>query len=188
MAEKPEITQKDFELLLNWLDKDREIAAAKYESLHRRLVKIFLARKAFPAEELADRTMDIALRKIDYLINEYDGDPKLYFYKVAHKIFQESLRQTIPEPLNDRLMIEETKADMGALRIECLEKCLQELSAEKREMFVNYFQHKKRTKIESHKKMAQSLGIDVNSLRTKVYRIKLEMEKCIRKCVKKKIL
>ncbi len=55
MAKKPEITQKDFERLLIWLDKDRDAAVRKYDSIYRRLVQIFWARKAFPAEELADR-------------------------------------------------------------------------------------------------------------------------------------
>jgi RNA polymerase sigma factor (sigma-70 family) len=187
MTKKAEITQKDFESLLNWLDEDRDAAVRKYESIYRSLIKIFLARRAYPAEELADRTVDVVLGKIDYLAEEYEGDPRLYFYNVAYKIFQEHLRAPKEESLNEDMSQKEIKAETD-LRVECLKECLQALSPEKREIFIKYFQHERQAKIENHKKMAEELGIDINNLRTRVYRIRETLGDCIRKCVQKKIL
>jgi DNA-directed RNA polymerase specialized sigma24 family protein len=187
MTKRPEITEKKFELLLNWLDEDREAAAEKYASLHRRLVQIFLARKAFPAEELADQTINVVLQKIDCLVNEYEGDPRLYFYDVAHKIFHESLRKPKSEPLNDNIIKKEVEEEI-APRIECLRECLQKLPPEKRKIFIAYYDYEKQNKIENHKKLAQNLEVDLNALRTRVYRIKLDLENCIRECVRKKTL
>lgn len=187
MTRKAEITQKDFESLLNWLDADKDAAVRKYESIYRSLVRIFLARKAYPAEELADRTVDIVLGKIDHLIKEYDGDPRLYFYNVAYKIFQEHLRTPRTEVLDEGMSQQENETEANA-RLECLRECLQTLSAEKRKIFIKYFQHGKQNKADSHKKLAEDVGIDINNLRTRVYRIRAGLENCIRKCVQKKIL
>ena len=83
---KLEITRKDFNKFLDLLDHDREIATEKYQSLYSRLVKIFLQRKAFPAEEFADKTIDIAIQKIDFLIDEYKGNLFNYFFKIPDEV------------------------------------------------------------------------------------------------------
>jgi len=187
MAEKTEITQKNFELLLDWLDKDRDVAARKYDSIYRRLVQIFWARKAFPAEELADQTIDIVLSKIDYLVKEYKGDPSLYFYNVAHKIFQEFLRKPKSESLSEHIIQKETEEEKNTPYIKCLKECLRALPREERDVFIKYFKYEKRSKIRSHKKMAQKMGIDIKVLRVKIWRLKESLETCIKNCVQKKI-
>ena len=185
MTKKSDITQKDFNRLLNWLDKDKEAAAEKYRSIHHRLVQIFLARRAFPAEELADRTIDRVIQKIEYLVGEYEGEPALYFYSIANKIFFEHLRNPKTEPLDDRFVQNEFE-ETSEVYYECLNECLQSISSEQRKLFVKYFQHQKQTKIEHHKKMAEKLGLDVKALRTRIYRIRMTLEKCVSSCVRKK--
>ena len=187
MTKKSEITQKDFNKLLNWLDEDKQVAAEKYKSIHHRLVQIFSSRDAFPADELADKTIDRAIQKIDYLIEEYQGEPALYFYAVANKIFLEHLRKPKTEPLSDNLLETEWE-DENKSFYECLNRCLHTLLPEQRELIVEYFQYEKQTKADHHKRMAQKLGLDVNAIRTRVYRIRISMEKCVEKCVRKKIM
>lgn len=185
MTKKPEITQKDFDKLLDWLDKDKEVAAQKFLSIHRRLIQIFSARNAFPADELADRTIDRAIQKIDYLIEEYEGQPALYFYSIANKIFLEHLRKPKAEPLTEDL-IQKDHDYTSELYFDCLNGCLGTLTPEQRELVVSYFQHEKQTKINEHKRLAQHLGIDINALRTRVYRLRASLEICVSECVRKK--
>ncbi len=187
MTKKSEITQKDFDELLKWLDKDKEVAAQKYQTIHRRLVQIFLARRAFPADELADRTIDRAIQKIDYLIKEYDGQPALYFYSVANKIFLEHLRKPKIEPLTDNLIQEEPGEESEAY-FNCLNDCLNSFSPEQRELFIKYFQYEKQTKIEEHKQLAEKLGLNIKALRTRIYRLRVNLENCVRECVRAKIV
>jgi DNA-directed RNA polymerase specialized sigma24 family protein len=188
MTKKPEITQKDFDRFLIWLDKDKEAAAQKYQSIHRRLVQIFLARNAFPADELADQTIDRAIQKIDYLIKEYDGHPELYIYSIANKIFLEHLRKPKSEPLTDDSIQKETGKDTEEAYFDCLNSCLNNLSPEQRSLFIEYFQYKKQARIEQHKKLAQKLNLDIKALRTRVYRLRVNLEKCVQRCVRKKIV
>jgi DNA-directed RNA polymerase specialized sigma24 family protein len=185
MAKKSEITQKNFEKLLDWLDKDKEVAAQKYNSIHDRLVQIFLARNAFPADELADKTIDVAIKKIDSLSKEYEGDPMLYFYAVANNIYFQYLRTPKNEPLIENLP---RKEEEDKSYYECLKKCMQSLLPEQRELLFEYFQYEKRTKIEHHKKMAEELKVDLNAIRTRVYRIRASLEECVQKCIPKKIV
>jgi DNA-directed RNA polymerase specialized sigma24 family protein len=187
MTKKSEITQKDFDRLLTWLDKDKEVAARKYQLIHRRLVQIFLARNAFPADELADQTIDRAIQKIDYLIEEYEGQPEPYIYSISNKIFFEYLRKPRVEPLTGDLVQKEAESD-AEVYFDCLNDCLQSLTPEQRELFVKYFQYEKQAKIEHHKKLAQMLGLDIKALRTRVYRLRVSMENCVRECVQKKIV
>jgi hypothetical protein len=52
-----EMNQEQFEQLLNWLDSDRDKAGAKYESIRKRLIKLFVCRGCDVAEDLADQTI-----------------------------------------------------------------------------------------------------------------------------------
>jgi hypothetical protein len=72
-----------FEHLLNWLNPDRELAGAKYESIRKRLIQLFLCRGSNAAEELADKTINRVARKLPELSQNYVGEPERYFFGVA---------------------------------------------------------------------------------------------------------
>lgn len=185
---KLEITQNSFNKLLNWLDDDKEAAALKYQSIHQRLVRIFRARKVFPAEELADRTMDIVIQKIDYLVKEYKGEPGNYFYSVAHNIMLEQIRKPKSEELHEKMLCYDPRIVNEDKYLDCLQECMQDLPPEQKKLLINYFKYKNEKKAEHHKKMLQELGLEPSTLRTKVYRLKMVVEKCVKKCVGKKSL
>ena len=71
--------------------------------------------------------------------------------------------------------------------VDCLKQCLGQFSTEQQILLVRYFRHSKITKINYRKKIAEELNVEPNHLRTRVYRIKIKMEKCIKKCVQKKV-
>ena len=75
-----QIESENFELMLDWLDADREKAARKYEQIRTRLIKIFVCRGAIEAEDLADETIDRVISKIKDLRETYVGNnPDFYF-------------------------------------------------------------------------------------------------------------
>jgi RNA polymerase sigma factor (sigma-70 family) len=176
-------TENSFELLLNWLDSDRESAAQKYEAIRLRLTKIFYARSCHIAEELTDVTVERVTNKVSELINTYEGDPAIYFYAVAKNVFREWLRKPKPEELPERVSFKEANTDEAELRDRCLTKCMTEISAKQAEFIIEYYQRDKKRKIELRKKLADQMGVSNETLRVRAYRIRNILQKCVLECV-----
>jgi DNA-directed RNA polymerase specialized sigma24 family protein len=173
-----------FEKLMSWLGPDRESAGSKYESIRVRLVKIFYARGCHQAEEMADETMDRVTKKIDNLLDIYEGDPALYFYAVAKNVLLEFSRSQRFTELSENLS--DTPADEGDQEddsFECLEKCLRELTETQRGFILEYYTGDKRDKIDRRKNLSESLGISDKALRIRAYRIRDVLRKCISLCL-----
>ncbi len=187
MTTKPELGQQHFDKLLDWLNKDRILAAEKYESIRQRLVKIFVVRGSFHAEELADIVIERVTKKIFEVADSYQGDPALYFYGVAQNVFLESLRLPKHEELpltltnNENIVLDEE----SERNLNCLEVCLGELGKNEHQLILNYYQDEKRTKIDNRKIIAEAAGITQEVLRIRAFRIREKLEKCVIKCVGK---
>lgn len=172
------LTQEAFDNFLDWLNKDRELAGKKYEELRRKLIKIFTYRGCSEAEDLADETINRVVKKVEEIKNTYIGDPVPYFYGVAHNVHLEYLRekarvaQPLPNPSGE---IEQ--------EYECLEQCMERLTPQNRELILQYYQGEKRVKIDHRRKLAQSLGIELNALRIRTQRIRVNLKGCIRNCL-----
>jgi DNA-directed RNA polymerase specialized sigma24 family protein len=184
-----ELTQGDFDALLDWLDPDREQAGRKYEAIRLRLIKIFTSRTCPEAEFLADETINRVTAKVEEVSRAYLGDPALYFYAVAQKVYLEYLRKNrqTPAPVEFTAGMLNTQA---ASRVEdfepvyrCLERCLDNLPTESRELVVRYYQQEKQAKIDERKLLATELGIGVNALRIRAHRIRLGLRQCVRDCL-----
>jgi DNA-directed RNA polymerase specialized sigma24 family protein len=178
---KSAATIENFELLLAWLDPDRDIAGEKYEIIHLKLTKIFARRGCNSPEELADKTIDRVMQKVVQVAQNYVGDPARYFYAVAKKIFLECMR---PRPDVDPLP-QIYYSEYKELRHACLEECLDELEADNKELILRYYQGEKESNIKQRKELADSLGITAETLRTRVQRIKNTLRKCVKDCLKK---
>jgi hypothetical protein len=183
MAHRPEITQDNFEQLLSWLHPCRETAAAKYESIRDRLIRIFSARGCFAAEELADETMDRVIRKSPELAKTYSGDPALFFYGVAKRVLLEFARKPRFEELPRVVttLVQEDKPDEYA---DCLDRCLEKLDSNHHRLILRYYEGEKRAKIEQRKKLQFELGTTAEALRVKVLRIRSSLQKCVVNCVR----
>src|SRR5437588_11238646 len=100
------MTKDDFDALLTWLHPDDERQAGeKYEEIRRRIIQILARRGCRVAEELADETITRVCKKVKEITRTYEGDPALYFYGVANKVYLESLKKRpspIPFPPADR--------------------------------------------------------------------------------------
>jgi DNA-directed RNA polymerase specialized sigma24 family protein len=179
MNRQSDLTQEKFDGLLEWLDTDRDRAGDKYEYIRRRLIKIFTCRGRHDAEELADETISRVISKVLILSKEYVGDPALYFYGVAQKVYLEAVRKHPPALISPpALQTEDIEEEY-----ECLERCMEQLTPANRELVLEYYQSDKKAKIENRKRLAQRMGIAQNALRIRAYRIRAELQQCVLACL-----
>ena len=175
------VTQQAFDSLLSWLDDDRERAGQKYEKIRVRLIKIFTCRGCTEAEDLADETINRVVMKVADIRTTYEGDPALYFYGVAQKVYLEYLRRNHPQPIPSAISAE-TREDHEA-QYQCLDHCVDKLSSENRNLVLRYYAEEKHAKIEDRKRLADELGIAVNALRIRAHRIRVVLQSCVKGCL-----
>lgn len=185
MPENQSITPESFQTLLGWLDSNVEAAGEKYEKIRQRLIRIFIGRGCYEAEMLADRTIDRVSSKVPQISSNYVGEPAVYFYGVANMIHHEWLRAQKREREATFIDLTADPPEEGA-EYTCLEKCLEELSAEARETILEYYRDEKRAKIESRKRLAERLGISIGALQIKASRIRSRLSACVSECVEGK--
>src|SRR6185369_8016848 len=176
------LTQELFDTLLGWLDPDRERAGHRYETIRLKLIKIFTSRGCSEAEELADETINRVASKLSEIINNWEGDPALYFFKVAQYVFAEKrTKESRREMLNpDRLVMPfVTEENEDNPEYECLLHCLEVLRISERTLVVAYYEQQGRAKIVQHQQMATAMGIAINALRIRACRIKRTLRNCV---------
>ena len=173
--------QEAFDKLLAWLDPDRDKAGEKYSQIQFRLISIFACQGCCEPEDLADETLDIVMRKIEWLIENYEGDPALYFYGVAKKKHLEQLRKKPPP----KLPPPEPPSEEIDHAAECLDNCLEKLAAEDRKLVLRYHEETKGAKINLRKQLAAELGVTINALRIKIYHLHSDLRECIDVCLRK---
>ncbi len=178
--------QEEFDALLAWLDPDRARAGEKYEEIRTKLIKILERRQCHAAEDLADETINRVSHRVKDIASTYVGDPALYFYGFLKNVYKEWLKWIKEEPTNlDNVVLSAHEPAEDVERIhEYLDKCRQNLEdPEDRDLIVNYYEKEKRAKIDHRKQLADSLGITLNSLRMRIHRINVLLQKCIGDCL-----
>ncbi len=173
------LTQESFDDLLAWLHPQREQAGQKYEDIRRRLIKIFTCRGCCEPEDLADETINRVSKKLKDIKSEFTGDPARYFYGVANKVHMEYLRRKPTPPMPASL----EDSDQIEKEYECLERCMQKLTPDNRELVLQYYQDDKRAKIDHRKHLAEQFGIAVNALRIRAYRARAVLQECVHECL-----
>lgn len=172
------LTHESFDSLLRWLGPDREQAGRRYEEIRRKLIRIFAYRECFDAEDLADETINRVARKLPDISENYVGDPAYYFYGVAQNIYLEYRRK--------KARVIEPPPELSGppdLLSECLEECLGRLTAENRELVLQYYQEEKHAKIDRRRQIADRLGIGLNALRIRAHRIRANLKDCLTLCI-----
>jgi hypothetical protein len=164
-----------FDKLLAWLDPDRDKAGERYEKIRLRLIRIFACRGCCDAEDLTDLTVNVVIGKINWLSENYVGDPAVYFYAVAKKIYLERLKKKPPPDIP----IPDPPSEEVEQVCNYLEECLQELPPTDRDLALQYHQGEKRAKIQNRKALAERLKISRNALRIRVCHIHSRLKECI---------
>lgn len=186
-----ELTGGAFDRFLNWLDSDREQAAKKYTAIHQRLITFFDVHRCANSEDLADETINRVIRHGSAPDSHASEDPTALFLKVAHFVRLNYLdtnakrnggppSELLPAPSPSM----ETEMEEEELMQRCLERCLQKLAPDKRELVIQYYQEDKQAKIDHRKSLAERFGYSPNALRLQLFRIRKELEACVEACLK----
>ncbi len=174
------ITQAQFDLLLGWLNPDRELAGKKYKTIHSGLVRIFVCKGLNDAEDLADETINRVMLRLPNIRANYRGEPACYFHGVARNIILERKRRkefaagTLDVMVDSKLEAVE--------KHDCLGHCLDRLSDSKRNLILDYYLYEGHSKIEHHREMAGELKITIGAIRNRAFQIRTNLENCMRKC------
>ncbi|MCG3159429.1 MAG: hypothetical protein JMDDDDMK_00418 [Acidobacteria bacterium] len=179
------LTAESFELFLSWLSADREQAGLEHEAIRRRLIAFFDCRKCAASEDLADETINRVIRQIHSLTATFDGEPARYFYTIAHYVYLEYLKKQVKR---DGGPVPETLAAAGEekekeVKFDCLDRCLQKLAPEDRELVIQYYQEDKQAKIDRRKALAEKFGYSPNALRIRMHRLRAELYGCVLDCL-----
>ena len=177
-----------FDEILAWLNSDRDVAAQQYLQLRHDLVKVFGWNRCADPEGLTDEVFDRVSKRVRELRQTFTGDPRLFFYGVARNLIKErSKKFWFQVSLDDTDLAATSSVDLHdeirMRREECLEPCLQKISHDKRELILNYYAKEKQAKIDHRAEIAKQLGMSVEALRVRVYRIRNSLVQCIVSCL-----
>lgn len=181
MTKSKEVTRENFEIFLGWLTAEKEKSGEEYERLRFRLFTFFSARRCFYAEELADEVIN---RLIVLSGKEVIENKTSYIYGVAKNVYLESLRKEKRHVNVDDLSLASEAPVEVDFSNECLEKCLEKLPVERREMILDYFSQDKSDKIVLHKQTSGAMQISQAALRMRVLRVKQQLSVCVKDCMK----
>jgi RNA polymerase sigma factor (sigma-70 family) len=191
------ITRESFNRMLAELHPDIERAGEQYEKIRQKLVKLFEWRGCAHAEECADETFNRVAQKICEGTSIWTDEPYSYFHGVALNVLKEywrSLEQTA-KTLEEVAQIQDLSVDPEDLRLreteqsekerllECLNRCMQKLPPESIDLITRYHQGEETLDKARRKELAQSLGIPLNALRIRAYRIRAAIEECVKNCL-----
>jgi DNA-directed RNA polymerase specialized sigma24 family protein len=190
------LTELAFNRLLEWLDDRVDSQGETYLEIRRRLVAYFDRRdRRFP-DELADETLNRVARILEKGGTIAVSPPARYCYVVAKYVLLEDVRRERAHvhldeqraadvlPHGARAPLFDEEAAIREQRFECLDRCLQQLKPEQRELVVEYYRDTRREKIERRREMARRLGISMNALAIRACRIRRELEACVEACRK----
>ncbi len=175
-----EVTREKFASFLEWLSPDLERAGEEYERLRFRLCTFFAQRHCPGPDELADETINRVILKV---AEEQIENKIAYCYGVARNIYRESLRKQKPQVDIDDVTIVAKEPEPQSVPGECLDKCLDELSPENRNLLLDYFSEAKLKKIELHRRISESLQTTQTALRMRVMRTKQKLKVCVQDCM-----
>ena len=175
-----DITAERFSTFLAWLNPDSDRAGEEYERLRFRLLTFFTQRRCCYADELADETINRVILKS---AEESIENKLAYFYGVARNVYREFLRKQRIQLDIDEVALPSTEPDTPTFPRECLDKCLEELSPDNKDLVLDYFSEKKSAKIQLHRHISESLRTTQTALRMRVMRIKQRLKSCIHECM-----
>ena len=187
VRQKWTLTQEAFDKLLVALGGDRDSGSAKYLEIRTNLMRFFEWRGCSFPEDHADETINRIAKKIG------EGEEILnlsgYAMGVARLLLLEIIkgRQREQSALTEIGNTSEVYVDSDdtETRLTCLRNCLQTLSADSRDLILQYYQGEKSEKIRNRKKLMETLGIPVNTLRMRALRLRERLQGCVEECVGK---
>lgn len=176
----PDLSQEAFFRLLARLNADPALAGEEYEKLRARLMYFFERKGCRIPAELSDETINRVARRIEEGLEIKDVFK--FSYGVARLVLLEHWNDPKREwdQLNEKWPPPKSDREFEDRRLECMEKCLQSLPPEDRDLIVKNCILDKKGKEE----LANSLELTINALRIRVFRIRARLHECRERCVR----
>lgn len=183
--QKWSLTQEAFDKLLVALGGDRDSAAEKYLEIRGNLMRFFEWRGCSFPEDHADETINRIAKRVA------EGEEILNYSGYALGVARLLLLEINKGRQREQLALAEIhisgevyeEPDDSEDRLTCLRTCLQTLSTDNRDLILQYYQGEKGEKIQNRKKLMDSLGIPVNTLRMRALRLREKLQTCVEECV-----
>lgn len=191
------VTPTAFDALLRELDPDRDQAGEKYQLIRSKLTNFFRWRGCSRPDECADDTIDRVTRKVSEGVSITTRDPYLYFHGVAINVLREYWKRSEREKTESFDEIpswripgenphQQREQELERTQREgCLTECMERLPRAQLELIAEYHRGEGGARIARRNELATDLGIPLNALRIRAYRIRGELESCIGGCTKK---
>jgi len=187
--EKWTLTREAFDGFLAALGPDRDKAADRYLEIRRNLVRLFEWRGCPTPDDYADETINRCAKKIGE--GEEIRDAATYCIGVARMLLREMSRD---RALSERSLDEgpepqsppQEPADDSEDRIECLRRCLGQLSTENRDLILAYYRGDKGDKIKNRKGLTQLFGLRASTLRMRALRLRETLQQCSENCLQRR--
>ncbi len=189
------LTQHAFARLLEWLDDGEDSHGERYLEMRRRLVSYFDRRNRPAVDDLADETLNRVARMLVQSGAIAIRPPARYCYIVARFVLLEDCRRgrkhvALDEPRSAEISKAQSRItgendNKLAIReqsLECLDRCLQELRLDQRDLAIEYYRDAKRQRIEHRRSLAATLGISTNALAIRACRIRESLTTCVEAC------
>ena len=180
------LTQEAFDRLLDSLGTNRDAAGTRYLEIRRNLVRLFEWRGCPTPDDYADETLNRCARKIGE--GEEIRDAATYCIGIARMLVREMGRDRAQQarPLDDapepRVQPAEFEINPDR-RVNCLRRCLGQLSPETRNLILHYYQGDKGDKIRNRKSLTEFFGIPASTLRMRALRVRERLQLCAENCV-----
>ncbi len=182
-----QLTKTAFDSLLAALSDDVAEAGERYNALCGNLTRFFETRGLPEPDDAADEVLDRLARKLEG--GETFDNVQSYALGIARILALELYRRprTVDSDLMPEISVQPNDEENSGddVRSDCLDDCLNDLSPEKREIIIGYYEGEKRTKIENRAALAERLGIPPNALRNRAVRIRNALEACIKGCIRR---
>jgi len=184
--------------LLKFLDADPERAAAEYERLRQRLMKLFRWRGCLSFEEYTDITVDRVARMIASGVEIHTSNRYALFYGVAMNLVREHWRDAerqrkaldqVPPPSEpphpEEVLARRDEAILREARIRCLRGCLQRLPTASLSLIKRYYADGDVLDKNQRKQIAAELKISASTLRVRAHRIRSDVGRCVEMCLQR---
>ncbi len=175
-------------------DKDKQ-----FNLLRLKLVRFFEIQGATTeAEDFADETISRVAEKLSTGVKIEVSEPFYYFRGVALNILREHWRKekttvSLEDIENNTFITTETNpaeiekqresSDLKERQLDCLEKTLQFLPSENRELFLEYHRENNISREVWRAEIAAKMKIDVTALRNRVTRLRKKIEQLVLECL-----
>ena len=173
--------QEELDQLLTHLDADREQAGAKYNLLRRKLINYFRLIGHSSPDDAADITLDRVAAKLAAEVPVRDVSD--FSFGVARLIGKEGQRKQIQtqKAMYDMAFLQSATEAIDERVFKLMQRCLDNLLPEDQAFLISYHTGTDMAELARKRQaMATEMQTSLNTLRLRVYRLRLKLETCLR--------